>query len=199
MMRALKNRASKETHKKVGVIYLEAEKADEGHSQHHQLHREQCREKPECSPNAMGGKKWEKRQHCIPADSGWTSGWQHEELPELMPVSSPHLRNVFHYLPRCNTIWGKSNTERQRRYSQRDATSWKEKMKKVVENGEDKCKASLRKRKKWWTLYPMSQTTEGRNRRVFIHRRNTAVSWDDELSKNHQTHLLSCLKVFPGH
>lgn len=32
MIRALKTRGSKETHKEVGVIYSEAEKADEGQS-----------------------------------------------------------------------------------------------------------------------------------------------------------------------
>lgn len=41
MIRALKNRGSEETHKEVGIIYPEAEKADEGHSKNRQLYGEQ--------------------------------------------------------------------------------------------------------------------------------------------------------------
>ena len=41
MIRALKNRGSEEIHKEVGIIYPEAEKADEGHSKNSQLYAEQ--------------------------------------------------------------------------------------------------------------------------------------------------------------
>ena len=51
LIKALKNRDGEETHKELGVIYPEPEKADEWHSKNDQLYAKQyCREEAHLFP-----------------------------------------------------------------------------------------------------------------------------------------------------